>query len=85
MLHPLPNLLDALEAQLVHGQDPLPLLSGIRWSDVVDWPEDMDQAKALQGRLQRIQVLLEGLHAPVRVTLDRLIDAPVYGPGYRRR
>jgi len=85
MLHPLPDLLDSLESQLVHGQDPLPLLSSIRWSDVVDWPQDLGQALALNGRLRRIQVLLEGLNAPLRAALVQLEDAPVYGPGFRRR
>lgn len=85
MLHALPDLLDALEAQLVHGQDPLPLLTGIRWSELVGWPQDLAQAQALKARLQRVQVLVEGLQAPLRAAMAQLQEAPVYGPGYRHR
>ncbi len=84
MLHSLPDLLDTLEAQLVHGQDPLPLLTGIRWSELVGWPQDLDQAQALKARLQRLQVLVEGLQAPLRATLSQLRDTQGYGPGLRR-
>ena len=33
MLHVVPELLDALETKLVKGEDPMALLSGIRWSE----------------------------------------------------
>ena len=85
MLHDLPDLLDALEAQLVHGRDPLPMLTGIRWSELVGWPQDLAQAQALKARLERIRVLLEGLHAPLRATIVQMQEAPVYGQGFRHR
>lgn len=85
MLHALPELLDALEARLRLGQDPLPLLNGIRWSELVGWPQDLGEAQALKFRLIRIQVLVEGLQAPLRATLAQLQEPPVYGPGLAGR
>ncbi|HJV22222.1 MAG TPA: hypothetical protein VJ570_05985 [Holophagaceae bacterium] len=81
MLHALPELLDALEGRLRLGEDPLPLLTGIRWSELVGWPQDLAEAQALKVRLRRIQVLVEGLQAPLRATLARLQEPFVYGPG----
>ncbi len=85
MLHALPELLDALEARLRLGQDPLPLLTGIRWSELVGWPQDLAQAEILKARLRRIQVLLDGLHAPLRAALAQLHEPHVYGPGLAGR
>ncbi len=85
MLHALPELLDALEARLRLGQDPLPLLNGIRWSELVGWPQDRSEAQALKLRLIRIQVLVEGLQAPLRATLAQLQEPHVYGPGFAGR
>ena len=85
MLHALPELLDALEARLRLGEDPLPLLTSIRWSELVGWPQDLGQALVLKARLRRIQVLVEGLHAPLRATLAQLQEPNVYGPGLAGR
>ena len=85
MLHALPELLDALEDRLCLGQDPMPLLTGIRWSELVGWPQDRAQAESLKRRLRRIQVLLDGLHAPLRATLAQLQEPHVYGPGQAGR
>lgn len=85
MLHALPELLDALEARLRLGEDPLPLLTSIRWSELVGWPQDLTQAEALKARLRRIQVLVEGLNAPLRATLAQLQEPHVYGPGLAGR
>lgn len=83
MLHALPELLDAFEAKLVAGEDPMPLLQGVRWSEVVGWPEHLQQARALQSRVLRLDALVKGLHAPLKAALARLQDAPTYGPSGR--
>lgn len=83
MLHALPELLDAFEAKLRAGEDPMPMLQGIRWSEVVGWPENLHQARALKLRVQRLDGLLKGLHAPLKAALARLLDAPTYGPSGR--
>ena len=48
MLHAVPELLDTLEARLIEGEDPTVLLSHIRWSELVGWPVDPENAKALK-------------------------------------
>jgi hypothetical protein len=79
MLHAVPELLNVLEARLVEGEDPAALLSGIRWSELVGWPEDQASAKALKQRLLSVQTLLMGLQSPLRATLANLSGAPSYG------
>lgn len=79
MLHAVPELLDALESRLVAGEDPAALLSTIRWSELVGWPEDQAGAKALKRRLSSIQALLAGLQSPLRATLIGLSGNPGYG------
>ena len=41
MLHSLPVLLDDLERRLIAGEDPLPLLGAVRWSELGGWPQDV--------------------------------------------
>jgi hypothetical protein len=79
MLHAVPELLDALEARLVEGGDPSSLLSSIRWSELVGWPEDEAGAKALKRRITSIQTLITGLQAPLRAALMGLSGAAIYG------
>ncbi|MDP1830897.1 MAG: hypothetical protein Q8K67_02475 [Geothrix sp.] len=79
MLHAVPELLDALEARLLEGDDPTALLSGIRWSELVGWPEDPVGARALKRRITSIQSLLTGLQSPLRATLIGLSGSPGYG------
>jgi hypothetical protein len=81
MLHAVPELLDALEAKLVDGEDPSPLLTSIRWSELVWWPEDLKSALVLKQRIASIQALLIGLQSPLRATLVGLSGAPSYGRG----
>jgi len=78
MLHVVPELLDALEAKLVEGEDPMTLLSGIRWSELVGWPEDPRGAMALKQRVSAIQAVLIGLQAPLRATLVGLSGSTGY-------
>ena len=61
MLHAVPELLDALETRLIAGEDPAALLSGIRWSELVGWPEDAEGAQALRRRIASVHTLLMGL------------------------
>ncbi|WP_306589840.1 hypothetical protein [Geothrix sp. 21YS21S-4] len=79
MLHAVPDLLDALESRLVAGEDPGALLSSIRWSELVGWPEDQAGAYALKRRLTSVQTLLAGLQSPLRATLIGLSGSPGYG------
>jgi hypothetical protein len=79
MLHAVPELLDALEAKLIDGEDPSPLLSNIRWSELVWWPEDLKSAVVLKQRIASIQTLLLGLQSPLRATLASLSGSPSYG------
>jgi hypothetical protein len=79
MLHAVPELLDALEARLVKGEDPSTLLSGIRWSDLVGWPEDRAGAEALKRRISAIHSLVMGLQSPLRAALMGLSGTPAYG------
>ena len=81
MLHAVPELLDALEARLVKGDDPAELLSGIRWSELVGWPEDAAGAHALKLRLVSLQILIMGLQAPLRAALTGLSGSAAYGRG----
>lgn len=79
MLHAVPELLDALEARLVKGEDPSTLLSSIRWSELVGWPEDLTAAKVLKQRIAAVQAVLMGLQSPLRSALVSLTSSPVYG------
>ena len=79
MLHAVPELLDAIEAKLIEGEDPSPLLSNIRWSELVWWPEDLKSSLALKQRIASIQTLLMGLQSPLRATLASLSGSPSYG------
>ncbi|GLH70028.1 hypothetical protein GETHPA_15610 [Geothrix rubra] len=79
MLHAVPDLLDALEARLIAGDDPMGLLSSIRWSELVGWPEDREGAQALQRKVASIQALVNGLQAPLRATLMGLAGDRGYG------
>jgi len=78
MLHAVPELLDALEAKLMDGEDPSPLLSNVRWSELVWWPEDMKSAVVLKQRIASIQALLMGLQSPLRSALIGLSGSPSY-------
>ncbi len=78
MLHSLPALLDELERRLMQGDDPMPLLGSVRWSDVIDWPRSSQEALNLRGRLKSISVLINGLQAPLRATLLGLHQNAAY-------
>lgn len=78
MLHALPALLDDLEARIVQGQDPMPLLSSIQWPDLVGWPQDLNEARRMKTRLERLKGLIHGLQAPLRATLMGLRAEPTY-------
>lgn len=79
MLHAVPELLDALEAKLIDGEDPSPMLTNIRWSELVWWPEDLKSAVVLKQRIASIQTLLLGLQSPLRATLAGLSASSSYG------
>ena len=78
MLHSLPALLEELEHMLLQGGDPRPLLEGIRWADVIDWPRTRDEADRIKSKLGGIQFLVSGLEAPLRATLMRLNQPATY-------
>ena len=79
MLHAVPELLDALEARLLKGEDVATLLSSIRWSELVGWPEDPAGAMSLKLRIVSLQALVMGLHSPLRAALVGLSGSPGYG------
>ncbi len=78
MLHAVPELMDTIEAKLIEGEDPSALLSNIRWSELVWWPEDLKSALVLKQRIASIQTLLMGLQSPLRATLASLSGSPSY-------
>ena len=80
MLHSVPALVDELEARLVSGQDPMPLLASVDWSQLVGWPVDLEQARRLKWRIGEAMSLLRGLNAPVRATLLALNGSATYRP-----
>lgn len=84
MLHSVPALVDELEARLVSGQDPLPLLASVDWRQLVGWPVDLEQALRLKRRVGEVLALLRGLHAPVRATLMAVSGSPTYHPAQAR-
>jgi hypothetical protein len=79
MLHAVPELLDALEAKLVRSEDPTAMLSGIRWFELVGWPEDLAGALVLKRRIKSIQALIVGLQSPLRSTLIGMSGSQGYG------
>ncbi len=81
MLHAVPELLDALETKLIEGEDPGTFLAGIRWSDLVGWPEDAAGARVLKQRIVAIQTLIMGLQSPLRAAFSGISESPVYGRG----
>ncbi len=78
MLHSLPALLDELERRLIAGEDPMPLLGSVRWSEVIDWPRNGQDAQKLRGRLSSISALINGLQAPLQATLLGLHQNAAY-------
>jgi hypothetical protein len=49
----------------------------VRWSEIVDWPKDLEQAKAIRAKIARIKEINIQLSSPVRATLMALsADAP---------
>ncbi len=80
MLHSLPALLDDLEHKLMAAEDPMPLLASIQWPEVIDWPKTREEAGWLKTKLDAIQFLINGLHAPLRATLQRLNPGATYAP-----
>lgn len=81
MLHALPALLHDLEAKLIAGEDPLPLLGTVRWQELIGWPTDLEGAKALRQRVKNLQNLVGALEAPMRATLMKLGEGGTYAPG----
>ncbi len=79
MLHAVPELLDALEARLLEGEDPSALLSHIRWSELVGWPDNQASAKVLKQRIASVQAVVMGLQSPLRSALIGLSGAASYG------
>lgn len=84
MLHAVPALVDELEARLVSGRDPQPLLASVDWGRLVGWPVDLEQAQRLKRRVGEVLALVNGLQAPVRATLMTLNDSATYHPGRGR-
>lgn len=78
MLHSMPALLDELERRLVAGEDPMPLLGSVRWSEVIDWPRNRQEAARLKARLGSISALIHGLQAPLQATLLGLHQNAAY-------
>jgi hypothetical protein len=78
MLHSLPALLEELEQKIMLGQDPLPLINGIRWQEVIDWPRTLEEAGRLRKKLDGLKFLINGLQAPLRATLMRLNPGATY-------
>ncbi|MCL1892810.1 MAG: hypothetical protein FWG02_01065 [Holophagaceae bacterium] len=69
MLHSLPALLDELERTLIQGEDPMPLISAIRWSEIVDWPKDNEKAGQIRQKIERIGEIITALYSPLRATI----------------
>jgi len=81
MLHSLPALLNDLEARLIAGEDPMPLLASVRWQEIVGWPTSKAEARRLQVRLRNLKILISTLEAPVRGTLMKLNPGATYAAG----
>jgi hypothetical protein len=69
MLHSLPALLEELEQNLLHDEDPMPLIGSIRWSEIVDWPKSLDEAGTVKQKVSQISEIISALYSPVRATL----------------
>jgi hypothetical protein len=78
MLHSMPAVLDELERRLMAGEDPTPLIGAVRWSEMIDWPRDRQEAMDLRGRLRGISALINGLQAPLQATLLGLHQSAAY-------
>jgi len=77
MLHSLPALLDELDRTLLRNEDTVPLISSVRWSEIVDWPKDLEQAKAIREKIARIKEINIQLSSPIRATIMALSsDSP---------
>ena len=72
MLHSLPALLEELERMLLHGEDPIPLIGSIRWSEIVDWPKTPEEAGCVKRKTARINEIILALYSPLRATLMAL-------------
>lgn len=81
MLHALPALLDELERRLIAGEDPSPVVTNIRWPDIVAWPATREEALRLKLRLTGLQQLLNGLQAPLRAALSGMGDSGYHPQG----
>ena len=84
MLHSVPALVDELEACLITGRDPLPLLASVQWNQLVGWPTDLPQARRLKARVGSVLNLVTGLQAPLRATLMAAKSELTYGNGKER-
>jgi hypothetical protein len=80
MLHSLPALLEELERTLVHGEDPMPLIGSVRWSEMVDWPKDHGEASSIKQKISRISEIILALYSPLRATLMVLGAGESYRP-----
>ena len=78
MLHSLPALLDELEQTLIHGGDPMGLIESVRWSEIVDWPKDLQEADTLKRKISRIGEIIIALYSPLRATLMALGEGATY-------
>jgi hypothetical protein len=78
MLHSLPALLNDLEAKLIAGEDPIPLLAGVRWQQLIGWPTNGPEAVRLQQRLNNLKLMIGALEAPLRATLMKLNGGATY-------
>jgi hypothetical protein len=69
MLHSLPAVLEELERTLLHDEDPMPLIGSIRWSEIVDWPKNLDEANSVKRKVLQISDIISALYSPLRATL----------------
>ena len=82
MLHSLPALLEELERTLIQGEDPMPLIGSIRWSEIVDWPKSLEEANSVKRKIVRINEIIMALYSPLRATLMALgSDTPYKAKG----
>ena len=72
MLHSLPALLEELERTLVQGEDPMPLIGSIRWSEIVDWPKNLEEANSVKQKISKVSEIITALYSPLRATLMAL-------------
>jgi hypothetical protein len=77
MLHSLPAVLKDLERCLIQGEDPLPIIGSIKWSEVIDWPSDLESALQMKRQVSGVSALVNGLNAPLHAALTGL---SAYGP-----